>query len=116
MKKSPLVSSLTVIDGIGSKALSNRREKKAFEEYEYAIFVGSMTKSGKMTEKERVLIIISFFINSLRDNRVGIKFAIKYKGRMPFVYFETLRRKTKGTRILQQGKTIRKKEKWGYVI
>jgi hypothetical protein len=71
-----------------------------------------MTKNGKMTKKELALIINSPFITNLGDKRIGIKLANKYKGIMPFAYFETLQRIVKGIGTFERGKTIRKEEKW----
>lgn len=69
-----------------------------------------------MTKEGLALIINSPFISSLEDKRIGIKLANKYKGIMPFAYFRTLQRIVKGIGTFKQGKTIRKEEKWEYVI
>jgi hypothetical protein len=72
------------------------REKQVKRENEYPIFVGSVTKSGKMMEKKTNRIIISFYINKLANIRIGIKLAININGIMPFVYIDTLHQKMRG--------------------
>jgi len=66
--------------------------------------------------KKAIRIIISFYINKLKDIAIGIKLAMIIKGIMPFVYVDTLHQKMRGIGMLKQGKTIRIEEKWGYMI
>ena len=65
-------------------------------ENEYTIFGGSVTKSVKMMGKKAIRIIISFYINKLKDIAIGIKLAMIIKGIMPFVYVDTLHQKMRG--------------------
>ena len=87
MKKSPLLSSLVVIDGTSEMALSNSKSNQVFREHEEAIFVGSMTKIGKMSRKKPINKLISFFINSLIEKGIGIKLANEHKRHNAFCVF-----------------------------
>ena len=56
-------------------------------EHEEAIFVGSMTKIGKISRKKPIDAHISFDIKSLKEKDIGIKLAIKYERHNAFCIF-----------------------------
>ena len=56
-------------------------------EHEEAIFVGSMTKIGKISRKKPIHEVISIDINSLKEKAVGIKLANEYKRHYAFCIF-----------------------------
>jgi hypothetical protein len=63
------------------------RVNQVIREHEEAIFVGSMTKIGKISRKRPIYSIISFDINNLKEKAVGIKLANKYKWHNAFCIF-----------------------------
>jgi len=79
-----------VIDGSLCIVLSIVRTYLSGIDKEQAIFVGSVTKSGKMKEKNLMERIISFNFNKLEDQPIGIKLATQYKGVKPLLCFDTL--------------------------
>ena len=73
-------------------------------EYESAIFVGYMTKIGKISRKKPINTVIFFDVNILKEKGVGIKLAIEYKRHNTFCIFLIPCRENERKRITQARK------------